>query len=115
MAGWPGSIVAWGNIYFATAVFSHVLTTQPTLAQQFATLANVTVLLSLYCYALVAVSLMRLGRGFSPGRRATATATAVVTIAASVGLAFTAKPVELAYGLLPPAAAALLYLWLRRR
>jgi hypothetical protein len=38
----------------------------------------------------------------------------VVTIAASVGLAFTAKPVELAYGLLPPAAAALLYLWLRR-
>jgi hypothetical protein len=72
-------------------------------------------LLCLYCYALVAVSLVRLSGAFTAPRRVLAIATAGVTIICALVLGSTAKPVELAWALVPLGTAALLYLWLRRR
>jgi arginine:agmatine antiporter len=84
---------------------------RPNLAQEFSTLTNVTSLLSLYIYLMAAVSLMRVaGRG-----RPMAIATGIVAVLATLALIASAKPVELALSLLPLVAAAVLYLWLRRR
>jgi len=51
-----------------------VTTASPTLGQQFGFLANVSVLLSLYSYALAGGSLIRVSGRFTPGRRAIAAA-----------------------------------------
>lgn len=92
-----------------------VTTASPNLGQQYAVLADVSVLLCLYGYALAAASLIRLSAGLAPGRRWPARLTALAAIAASLTLITTGKPVELAVALGAVAAAALLYLWLRRR
>jgi len=92
-----------------------ILTATPTVGEQFGTLANMAVLLALYCYVLAGVSLIRLARGFEGARRIGAMATAGAAIACSLALIAQAKPVELALAVIPLAAAALLYLWLRRR
>jgi len=107
----PINLVAVGGVMSLTAV----LTASPTLAQQFTTVANVAVLLALYAYCLAGVSLLRLGRAFTPGRRLAASLTALAAMGASIALIASAKPLELALALVPPAIAALLYLWLRRR
>ena len=90
-------------------------TATPTLGEQFGVLANVAVILSLYCYALAGGSLLRLAGASTPGRRLAARLTALAAIAGSLALAASGKPVELALCLVPLGAAALLYLWLRRR
>ncbi len=107
----PVNLLTLGGLMSLAAI----ATATPDLAEQFRTLVNVTVLLSLYCYALVAMSLVRLSGGFSPARRVLAFATAGVTIACALALGSTAKPVELAWSLAPVGIAGLLYLWLRRR
>lgn len=113
----PGERASAPNLLVVGALMSLVAigTAAPSLSQQFAIIANVTVLLSLYCFSLVAASLLRVSREFAPARRAVAAALAVATIGCAAALAFTASSIELLYSLLPPAAAALLYLWLRRR
>ena len=107
----PVNLLTLGGLMSLAAIS----TATPDLAEQFRILVNVTVLLSLYCYGLAAVSLVRLSRGFTAPRRVLAIVTAGVTIACAAALGFTAKPVELAWAVVPLGAGALLYLWLRRR
>jgi len=113
----PGESASPINLLTAGVLMSlvAVLTATPTLGEQFGTLANMAVLLALYCYVLAAVSLIRLARGFEGGRRIGAMATAGVAIACALGLIVQAKPLELALAVVPLGAAGLLYLWLRRR
>lgn len=92
-----------------------ILTATPTVGEQFGTLANMAVLLALYCYILAGVSLIRLARGFEGGKRVAAMGTAGVAIACALGLIAQAKPLELALAVVPLFAAAILYFWLRRR
>jgi arginine:agmatine antiporter len=105
------SLLAVGGLMSVLAVG----TASPSLGQQFATLADISVLNSLYSYALAGGSLVRLSGGLAPHRRWPARLTALVAIAASLTLAISAKPVELEVCLGVIVAAALLYLWLRRR
>lgn len=113
----PGERASPVNLLTVGVLISLVAvgTATPTLAQQFTTVVNVSVILSLYCYGIVSASLMRLSSGLSPARRAVALVTAAVTMACAVALTVTAKPAELALSAVPPVAAGLLYLWLRRR
>ena len=113
----PGERASPINLLTAGALMTlvAVLTATPTLGEQFGTLANMAVLLALYCYILAGVSLIRLARGFEGGRRLGAMATAGVAIACALGLIAQARPLELALGAIPLGAAGLLYLWLRRR
>ena len=90
-------------------------TSSPTLGQQFAVLANVSVILSLYAYVLAGGSLIRLSAGRAAGRGLAAQLTALIAIGCSLALIASGKPIELAICLVPLAAAGLLYLWLRRR
>jgi arginine:agmatine antiporter len=92
-----------------------VATASPTLGQQFAVLASMAVLLSLYSYVLASGSLLRLSGTLTSGRRWGARLTALVAIGASLALIASAKPIELAFCLGAIVAAGLLYLWLRRR
>ena len=92
-----------------------VMTASPSLGQQFSILADISVLTSFYSYILAGGSLIRLSGRLAPNRRWAARLTALVAIAASLTLAVSAKPVELAFCLAAMIAAALLYLWLRRR
>ena len=113
----PGERVSAVNLLTTGGLMSlvAVATASPTLGQQFGVLADVTVLLSLYCYALAGGSLIRLSGRLAPGRRWPARLTALVAIAASVTLIASGKPIELAFCAVAIAMAALLYLWLRRR
>jgi len=92
-----------------------VATASPNLGQQFAVLADMSVLLSLYTYALAGASLIRQSERLAPARRWPARLTALVAIAASGTLIASGKPIELASALSAVVAAAGLYLWLRRR
>ncbi len=107
----PINLLTTGALMTAVAIF----TATPTLGQQFGVLANVSVILSLYCYALAGGSLIRRAVALSPGRRLAARLTALVAIGCSVALIASGKPIELVLCLVPLAAAGLLYLWLRRR
>jgi len=108
----PVNLITTGGLMSATAV----ATASPTLGQQFAVVADVTVLLSLYCYGLASGSLLRLSAArLAPGRKAAARLTALVALGASLVLLASGKPVELAACLGIVAFAGLLYLWLRRR
>ena len=113
----PGEHASPINLMTAGGLMSlmAVVTASPTLGQQFGFLANVSVLLSLYSYILAGGSLIRASGGFTPGRRVGAILTALGAMACSAALIATGKPIELAYGLVVVAAAALLYLWLRGR
>jgi len=113
----PGERVSAVNLLTTGVLMSAVtiVTASPSLGEQFGVLADVTVLLSLYTYALAGGSLIRLSGGLTPGRRTAARATALAAVAASLALIATGKPLELAFCLVPLAAAGLLYLWLRRR
>lgn len=113
----PGERASAVNLLTMGALMSAVAvsTATPTLGQQFGTLTNVAVVLSLYAYILSGLSLIRLARAFGPGRRLGATLTALAAIGFALALIASAKPVELALCLVPISAAALLYLWLRRR
>lgn len=113
----PGERASSANLLTAGVLMTGVavLTATPTLGEQFGTLANMAVLLALYCYILAGVSLIRLARGFEGGRRVGAMATAGVAIACALALIAQAKPLELALAAGPLAAAGLVYLWLRRR
>lgn len=93
-----------------------VATVAPTLGEQFGVLINVAALLALYAYILAGASLIRLSRGLEgAGTRAAAALTGGLAIACSLGLVATARPIELAYSLVPLVAGAGLYLALRRR
>ncbi|MDB5423299.1 MAG: amino acid transporter [Phenylobacterium sp.] len=113
----PGEHASAINLVTAGGLMSlmAVTTVSPTLGQQFGFLANVSVLLSLYAYVLAGGSLIRIAGGFAPGRRVGAVLTALAAMACSAAQMATGKPIELACGLGTIAAAALLYLWLRRR
>ncbi|WP_293902472.1 amino acid permease [Phenylobacterium sp.] len=113
----PGERASPANLLTMGALMSlmAVSTATPTLAQQFSTLANIAVILSLYSYALCGLSLVRLVGGYAPHRRLAARATAVVAIGCAVAIAASAKPIELVLCLVPLGAAAALYLWLNRR
>lgn len=104
------NLLTLGGLMSAVAIGSAT----PTLAQQFSTVANIAVILSLYNYGLAGLSLIRLARTYPARRRWAATATAVVAIVASGAIMASAKPVELLLCLFPLGAAAVLYLWLRR-
>ena len=105
------------NLLTAGAVMSlvAVMTASPTLGQQFATLANIAVILSLYSYALAGASLIRLSGSLAPGRRLAARLIALAAMGCSLALIASGKPVELALCAVPLLAAIALYLWLRRR
>ncbi len=105
------SLLATGGLMSGVAV----ITAAPTLGEQFAVLASVAVLLSLYNYALAGASLIRLSGTLSPRRRLGARLTALAAIGAALALVASGKPIELAFCLGAAAAAGLLYLWLRRR
>lgn len=92
-----------------------VSTFTPNLGSQFATVANVVSLLSLYCYALAAGSLLALVRARGERGAIGATLTSVAAIGFSALLVASGKPVEIGYTLIAVAAATGLYLWLRRR
>jgi amino acid transporter len=113
----PGEHASPINLISAGGLMSlmAVTTASPTLGQQFGFLANVSVLLSLYCYVLAGGSLIRVAGGFGTGRRAGAVLTALAAIGFSAALIATGKPIELACALAAVCGAALLYLWLRRR
>ena len=113
----PGERVSLINLLTTGGLMSLVAiaTASPSLGQQFGVLADVTVLLSLYSYALAGGSLIRLSGRLAPARRWSARLTALVAIAASVTLFASGKPIELAFCLGAITMAALLYLWLRRR
>jgi arginine:agmatine antiporter len=113
----PGETASPVNLLTAGVLMTLVaiLTATPTVGEQFGTLANMAVLLALYCYILAGVSLIRLARGFEGGKRIAAMGTAGVAIACALGLIAQAKPLELALAVAPLVGAALLYLWLRRR
>ena len=113
----PGERVSAINLLAVGVLMSAlaIATASPTLGQQFSVLADMTVLLSLYNYALAGGSLIRLSGTLAPGRRWPARATALVAMAAAVALIASGKPVELAWCLVALALAAGLYLWLRRR
>lgn len=113
----PGERASEINLLAAGVLMSvvAVLTATPTIGEQFGTLANMAVLLALYCYMLAGVSLIRLAGRFEGGRRTGAMATAAAAIACSLALIAQAKPLELALAVVPLAAAGLLYLWLKRR
>ena len=113
----PGEHASAINLVAAGGLMSFmtVLTASPTLGQQFGFLANVSVLLGLYSYALAGGSLIRLSGGLTPGRRLAARATAVTAIGACVTLIFTGKLIELAFCAGAITVAGLLYLSLQRR
>jgi arginine:agmatine antiporter len=113
----PGERVSLINLLTTGGLMSlvAVATASPTLGQQFSVLADITVLLSLYNYALTGGSLIALSRRLSPARRWPARLTALAAIAASATLIASGKPIELVFCAGAVAAAGLLYLWLRRR
>lgn len=113
----PGERASEINLLAAGLLMTLVafLTATPTIGEQFGTLANMAVLLALYCYILASVSLIRLARGFAGARRFGAIATAAAAIICSLALIAQARPVELALAVVPLAAAGLLYLWLKDR
>ena len=113
----PGERASAINLLTTGALMSlmAITTASPTLGQQFAVLANVSVLLSLYCYVLAGGSLVRLSVGLARRRQVAAQVTALVAILCCIALIASGKPVELAICLVPIAAGGLLYLWLRRR
>lgn len=92
-----------------------ITTATPNLATQFSTVANVVSLLSLYCYALAAGSLLALVRAGGERRAIGAVVTAVAAIGFSVLLVATGKPMEIGYSVIPVIAGTGLYLLLRRR
>jgi arginine:agmatine antiporter len=106
----PGLLAA-GVLMTALAL----VTTAPSLAQQFATLINTVSLLCLYTYVLAALSLLRLLAGQSPRRQLGAGLTALVATACAGTLIVSARPSELAWSGLGVVFAALLYLWLRMK
>jgi arginine:agmatine antiporter len=113
----PGETASPVNLLTAGVLMTLVaiLTATPTVGEQFGTLANMAVLLALYCYILAGISLIRLARRFEGGKRIAAMGTAGVAIACALGLIAQAKPLELALAVVPLVAAAILYFWLRRR
>lgn len=113
----PGERASPVNLLTAGVLMTLVaiLTATPTVGEQFGTLANMAVLLALYCYILGGISLIRLARAFEDGKRIAAMGTAGVAIACALGLIAQAKPLELALAVVPLFAAAILYFWLRRR
>ncbi len=112
----PGERASPANLLTAGGLMSVVatMTASPTLGQQFATLADIAVLLSLYSYALAGGSLVRLSIGLPKARQVPAQITALAAILCSIALIASAKPIELALCLIPIAAGGVLYLWLRR-
>jgi len=113
----PGERVSRVNLLTTGVLMSGVaiVTASPTLGEQFAVLASVAVLLSLYNYALAGASLIRLSGALPPSRRLGARLTALAAIGAALALVASGKPTELAFCLGAIAAGGLLYLWLRRR
>jgi arginine:agmatine antiporter len=113
----PGERASAANLVTAGVLMTGVaiLTATPTLGEQFGTLANMAVLLALYCYILAGFSLIRLARGFEGFRRIAAMATAAAAIVCALALIAQAKPIELGLAVVPLAGAGLLYLWLKRR
>ena len=113
----PGERVSAINLLTAGGLMSVVAitTASPTLGQQFGLLANVAVILSLYAYSMAGGALIRLSRAFTPGRKLAARVTALVAMGLSLALIASGKPIELMICGVPVVAAALLYLWLRRR
>ena len=113
----PGERVSAINVLTAGGLMSLVAvgTATPTLGEQFGTLANIAVILSLYAYVLAGASLARLSGALTPGRRLAGRLVAVAAIGGSLAIMASGKPLELALCLVPVAAAAVLYLWLRRR
>lgn len=113
----PGERASAVNLLTAGVLMTLVaiLTATPTIGEQFGTLANMAVILALYCYVLAALSLIRLAPSLGNGRGLAAMATAGVAIACALALIAQAKPLELALAVVPLLGAGLLYLWLRRR
>jgi arginine:agmatine antiporter len=113
----PGERASIVNLLSVGVLMSllSVVTASPTLGQQFAILADVSVLLSLYSYALAGGALIRISGRIAQHRRWPARLTGLAAIAASLILIASGKPVEFGFCLGAIAAAALLYLWLRRR
>ena len=113
----PGERVSAINLLATGVLMSLVAvgTASPSLGQQFATLADMSVLLCLYSYALAGGSLIRISGRIAPARRWPARLTGVAAICASLTLIASGKPIELAFCLGAITAAGLLYLWLRRR
>lgn len=113
----PGERASAVNLLAAGGLMSlaAVLTASPTLGEQFRVLIDVTVILSLYGYALASLSLLRRAGRLPPRRRGFALATGLAALAACAVLVASARPAELLWSLLPVAAGAALYLPLRRR
>jgi arginine:agmatine antiporter len=113
----PGERASPVNLLTAGVVMSLMaaMTASPTLGQQFATMANIAVILSLYTYALAGASLVRLSGGLAPGRKLAARGIALAAIGCSIALIASGKPVELALCAIPLLVAVALYFWLRRR
>jgi arginine:agmatine antiporter len=112
----PGERVSPVNLLTSGGLMTLVAlaTAGPTLGQQFGVLADVSVLLCLYCYVLAGGSLIRLSDRLAPNRRLGGRLTALAAIGASLALATSGKPGELGVCAVAIIVAALLYLWLRR-
>lgn len=86
----------------------------PVLAEQFSTLIDVAVLVSLAMYILSAAALWRLcAREPARGRRLFVRAACAASIAFCMGVVLTSKPLLLASGLAVMGLASLAYLWAR--
>lgn len=112
----PGERASPINVVTAGVLMSvaAIATISETVGEQFTILANVSVILALYAYALAGLSLIRIS-GALGSRRWPAIATAVLAIVFSVGLISTGKPIELLYALVPIGMGALLYIPLSQR
>lgn len=107
----PGERASLRNLVVAGLLMSAVAaaTTTPELGDQFGRLANVAVILSLYCYILSGASLIRLAPRPGP------VLLALAGMAASAALIVTASRTELLWSFAPVIAGVALYLPLRRR
>lgn len=107
----PGERSSLRNLLAAGLLMSAVAaaTVTPELGDQFGRLANVAVLLSLYCYVLAGASLIRLAPRPLP------VILALAGMGASALLVVTAPREDLLWSLAPVVAGAALYLPLRRR
>lgn len=107
----PGERGSLRNLVVAGLLMSAVAaaTATPQLGDQFGRLANVAVILSLYCYILAGASLIRLDRRPGP------VLLAIAGMTASGLLVLTASRTELLWSFAPVIGGAALYLPLRAR
>ena len=112
----PGAKATVRTLLVASVIMIAIVAASaaPVLAEQFSTLIDVAVLVSLAMYILSAAALWRLSaQEPAPGRKLFVRAACVGSIAFCTGVVLTSKPLLLALGLAVMGLASLAYFWAR--